>query len=108
MEDQFLRLVSEILLRVVKDQRLEGVRVTHVEVTGDLGNARFYFAMATAPDEAAKQRAMEGLASAKGYIRARLAKAVQVRRVPEIQFLYDDFLERSMAMEDLLLRAQKQ
>lgn len=100
-------MVSEMLLKAVKDPRLEGVRVTHVEMTGDLGIARFYFAVGTVPSETAKQRAMEGLASAKGYIRTRLAKAVQVRRVPEIEFVYDDFLERSMAMEDLLRRARQ-
>jgi ribosome-binding factor A len=73
-------------------------------MTTDLKQARFYFT--TTADEAAKKRAMEGLISAKGYIRTRLAKAVRVRRVPEIQFLYDDSLDRSIAVEDLLRKAQ--
>lgn len=93
-------MVSSILIKGVKDPRVDGIRVTHVELTGDLRRARLYFTVIG--DDVAKKRALEGLESAKGYIRTRLAKAVETRRVPEIEFLYDDSLDRSTQLEDLL------
>ena len=44
----------------------------------------------------------EGLTSAAGFLRRRLAKELSLRRTPELRFRHDPSLERGAQMLDLL------
>ena len=45
---------------------------------------------------------VEGLSKVRGFIRRELAKRIDFRRVPEIEFDYDHVFEQGMKMENLL------
>lgn len=74
-------IISEILEFEVKDRRLKRVSIVRVELSRDLSKAKVFF-------DAGEffQEAEEAFKGAKGFIRSRLAKQLQVRYVPELFF----------------------
>ncbi|MFC1871742.1 30S ribosome-binding factor RbfA [Chloroflexota bacterium] len=91
--------ISVLLQRQVKDPRLGGfISVTVVETSADLKSARIF--VSRIGEEADKKAVMGGLAAATGFLRSELAKRLNLRRVPELSFQWDDSIERG----DRLLR----
>ncbi len=84
----------------VRDPRVGLVTVTDVRVTGDLGHARVLVAIPG--DEAERQRALEGLRSAAGFLRTKAARTLTTRTVPELHFELDRGLENAARIDALL------
>ena len=85
-EDIKIRL-SE-LLREVKDPRVSPfTSVTDVFVSPDLKTCKAYISVLG--DEKEADETEEGLNSAKGFVRRELARIVNLRNTPEIQFIMD-------------------
>ena len=94
------QVIAEGLTRDVRDPRVGFVTVTGVLVTPDLSHARI---MVSVPgDEAAQSRALEGLASAAGFLRSRAARALSTRTVPELHFELDKGLAHAARINELL------
>lgn len=84
--------ISTLLLRRVREPAVDGVTVTHVEVTRDLQIARvFYRVLAEAHSRREVARALR---RARGFLRRELAARLRLRRVPELTFLHDDSVEQ--------------
>ncbi len=85
--------VASILLFKLKDVRVpsERVSVTKVEVTGDLRHATVFVSILG--DEELQEIAIEGLQSARGYVRSEIGKSIQLRATPELHFKLDHSLE---------------
>ncbi|MBI5561596.1 MAG: 30S ribosome-binding factor RbfA [Deltaproteobacteria bacterium] len=84
-------IASMMLHGEIKDPRIGFVTITHVEMTPDLKEARVYFSQIGSDKD--KEKSREGLSSASGFIRRRLAKALDLRHVPEVSFHYDASLD---------------
>ncbi|MCX6129319.1 MAG: 30S ribosome-binding factor RbfA [Proteobacteria bacterium] len=82
----------------MNDPRLEFVTVTAVKISADMQLATIYFRLFNDGDP---QRALKGLESASGYLRKQL-KVLDIRRVPELRFLYDTTLESAQKIEGIL------
>ena len=80
-------MLNELLQFEVKDPRLQDVRVTQVEVSGDLGVARVFYSCLD-PD-ADPEPAREALLRAAAFMRTRIGKGLRLRRVPELRFEVD-------------------
>lgn len=95
------QVVADLLVRGdVRDPRVGTVTVTRVEVTRDLSHARVYV---SAPgDDDARTQAIEGLQSAAGFLRSRLARVLTTRTVPEIHIESDRGLEHAARINELL------
>ncbi len=105
VRDLILRELSYVLQRKVKDPRLGGITLTRVEVTGDLRYARvFYSVLAT---EEVKLAVAAGLERARGYVKRELGRRLQLRRMPDIAFCYDDSLEYGSRIHRLLSELKK-
>lgn len=102
INDEFLRVVSDAI-RTVKDPRVAGefITVTQCEVTGDLKYAKIYFSVFGADAEKIKD-ILRGLKSASGVIRHEVAVNLNLRITPELQFIYDNAMERGAAIFELL------
>lgn len=90
-----------VIVRELKDPRI-GVMttVTGVEVTPDLKMAKVYISVLG--DEQAKKDTIEGLNSAKGFIRRELAHRVNLRNTPELRFVIDESIEYGMKMSKMI------
>jgi ribosome-binding factor A len=94
------QVITDSLAREVRDPRVGFVTVTAVLVTNDLSHARV---MVSVPGEDQdKERALEGLQSAAGFLRSRAARTLTTRSVPELHFELDRGLEHAARINELL------
>src|SRR5262245_33124475 len=81
----------------LNDPRATFITLTRVEISDDLSSARlFYSVYGTSGD---KSRAAHMLADASGFVRKQIARVLKTRRVPALQWIYDDSIERTARME---------
>lgn len=83
----------------VKDPRLGFASVTDVEVTEDLKLARAFISVLK-PEE--RETTMKILDSAKGFIRAELAKRLRMKFIPSLEFRLDTTSDYASRIECLL------
>lgn len=98
--DEIFRLVSETLISELADPRLSGVQITRVRVTQDLRIARifFYFGDGSRDNE---KRAQSGFESCAGFLKRKLARELNLKYTPEMQFFYDDAIDLTNKIESL-------
>lgn len=95
------QVITDALFRgEVRDPRVGLVTITDVRVTSDLGHARVL--VAVPGDEPERQRAVEGLRSAAGFLRSKAARTLSTRTVPELHFELDRGLEHAARVDALL------
>jgi ribosome-binding factor A len=90
--DEIQGAIAELLLREIKDPRVGMVTLTGVKLSPDLRHARVYFSVLG--DRTERERSLAGLKSATGFIRARIARRLQLRVAPEVVFEFDPTLEQ--------------
>ncbi len=100
------KIVSELILRGLKDPRIGFVTITGVKMTDDLSVAQIYYSVIGS--EADKKESQAGLKSAAGFIRKEVAGCLKLRHAPEIHFRFDDSLERANTIERLLRQIQEE
>jgi len=91
---------SQIILYELRDPRIEFVTITRVDISDDLRHARIYFSVLG--DEAKRRTAERGLASARGLVRSRIAKSLNLREAPTISFEFDPSIERAIQISKLI------
>jgi ribosome-binding factor A len=100
MAETLRQVITDSLMREVRDPRVGFVTITGVLVSNDLSHARV---MVSVPGEDPdKTRAIEGLQSAAGFLRSRAARALTTRTVPELHFELDRGLEHAARINELL------
>jgi ribosome-binding factor A len=95
-----LEEVSDLIAREIKDPRIGFVTFTRVDMSDDLRYAKVYVSVMGPPPE--KERTLQGLCSATGYLRRHLGKALHLRYTPELTFLLDESLEHGAKIAQLL------
>jgi ribosome-binding factor A len=95
--------ISELLQRQVKDPRLGNfISVTAVDTSSDMRHAKVFVSRLEGQEE--KKETLGALASAAGFFRKELATRLKLRRVPELNFQWDDSLERGDHLLQLIDR----
>jgi len=93
--EEIRKEISRILRDEVKDPRISTMAsIVKVEVTRDLRYAKIYVSVLGSPEEA--ENTMEGLQSASGYIRRELGRCLQIRYIPQLNFVLDSSIEYSV------------
>lgn len=96
----FVEEISKIIHNEVKDKDIGFVTITDARITNDLSFAKIYF---TTLDEN-HEKVLNSLNKASGFIRSLLCDRVQIRKMPEIHFVYDDSIEYGKKIEDIIDR----
>lgn len=81
------RVLNELLQDEVRDPRLRDVRVSEVDLSGDLGVARVYYS--TLDPDADTAPVDEAFLKAAAFMRTRIAREIKLRLVPELRFSRD-------------------
>ena len=92
LEQLFREELNSILDGELGDERLDGVRVTLVELSRDGSRARIWYAMNQTHDAARVAAAHSAFGSASRFFRTRLADALPLKRSPELSFRHDPAL----------------
>jgi ribosome-binding factor A len=99
MADQIRDLLASAFLGgKLNDPRLEGITITAVKLSPDLQLASVYYRVY---DDSRKDQALAGLVNATGFLKRNL-KTLEIRRIPDLRFFFDESLERAAKIEDLL------
>ena len=98
--EQIKRILAEIMLRDMRDARLQMTSITAVKLSSDLSVARIY--VTSMEDKEKREEMLEALNDAAGFMRGRLSKQLKLRRTPTLYFVYDDSIEYGSEMETLI------
>ena len=96
---QLRRELGTLVHEAVRELGLPSVSVSDVEVTRDLAHAKVWV---TALQPERSGEAVKGLREAAKGIRYELARAMKLRHVPELHFVYDESLDRGERIDRLL------
>lgn len=104
---EFIRAeISAILKKKVNDPRIGFVSLTGVTMSPDLKYAKIFVSILG--DETEKLKTLEGLKSAKSFIRGELGNVLELRLVPELNFVRDESIERGDRILGLLSKIKSQ
>jgi ribosome-binding factor A len=102
--DLIQREVSDLIRLEVRDPRVGMITITSVDVSPDMTHAKIFF---TVLEKDKLQDTLEGLKRSAGFLRAQLAKRVQMYTTPELRFVYDESVERGDRLSRLIDAALK-
>ena len=94
------QVIADALTTRVKDPRVGFVTVTDVTVPPDVQHAVVRVSVLGGEDE--KRRALEGLESARGFLRSHLAQQLTLRVAPELRFELDRGIEHARRIDEIL------
>ncbi len=98
---EFQRELSDLLARGLKDPRISGfITVTGAKMTPDLKEVAVYVSIHG--DEAVRDRTLEGLGAAAGYLQRTVAQRLALRFTPHLRFVYDPSVAEGDKIERLL------
>lgn len=100
MEKIIEREISNIIFQDIKDERIKYVTITNVTLTNDLSLATVFYTVFGL--EYQINSSIEALHEAKGFIRTILSRKIEVKKVPDLKFKYDDSFARGNKIEEIL------
>jgi ribosome-binding factor A len=105
--EQIREDLTELIAREVHDPGIGFITITQVLVTPDLQHARVYYT--TLGDQKARRESQRALDRATPFLRRHLGRRLRLRRIPELQFFFDESVERHDRIEQILqeLRAER-
>ena len=95
--DQIRDSVMEVLLTKVSDPRLKWLSITEVILSKDLSHANLYFSSFNSSITTADL--IKVLFRTKGFIRYHLSNNLKLRRIPKLDFIYDDSFEKGESID---------
>lgn len=108
IESEINRVLSDAIYNGLKDNRVNPsiTSITKVSITNDLGIC--YVKISVLGDEKAKAKAINGLESATGYFKKRLAESLDLRHTPKLIFKLDESFEKGLLMNELISKVSRE
>lgn len=94
-----MRVISEIIFNEAKDDFLKTITITGCKVSKDLSYAKVYFTSLANLD---KNVIVKEANEASSFIRGELAKRLDLRHTPMIEFVYDDSISYAQNIENII------
>lgn len=107
ISEEIKKVVSELISREIKDPRVSPLTsITKVQVTNDLSYANIYVSILG--DKEVKDSTIDGLKSAKGFIRKEIGNRIDLRHAPEPVFHLDESIEHSLYISKLIEKVNRE
>ena len=105
--DQIRSELALLIAREVHDPGVGFLTLTRVKVTPDLQLARVFYT--SLGDDKAQRETARALRRAAPFLRRQLGQRIRLRRVPELEFLYDESIAQNDRIEQILqeLKAER-
>ena len=101
-----MRELAAMIQHELSDPRLHMVTVSHVTVTADLKYAKvFVTQLSSTESDQDSAQCIAALTKAAGFLRRGIAKRIDIRTMPELQFYYDNTLDQGFKMDALIAEA---
>jgi ribosome-binding factor A len=105
IEAAIKRRIAYCLQFEVSDPRSGFVTITDVELSPDMSIAKVRWSVLDPERERVRSEAM--LESARGFVQKQMGRVVNLRRLPRIQWVYDDSLAEAARLDRLIRDAQE-
>src|SRR5580700_7068127 len=106
VDEAIRQVLGDAVAGDLKDPRVGFVTVTDVRTSPDLRQARVYVSVlganGGASDETGREATLDGLRSGHGFLQARIARELRLKRTPTLEFIYDDTTDRALRVEELI------
>lgn len=99
MQASFVEEISIILNQETRDEDFKYVTITSCSISSDLSYAKVYF---TCLNDSKREEVTKALNNASGFIRNKLCDRVEIRKMPEITFVYDESIEYGNKIEKII------
>lgn len=105
INEELKKEISHVITFELKNSNITGlISVTKVKITPDLRFARVYVSLLNSKS---KSKTIAGIQSASGYIRGQIAKKINLRVTPDLQFELDESMEYGEKMDKIIANAIK-
>src|SRR5262245_61281913 len=99
LNELILQTVSQAALNL-KDPGLGFITVTGADLAPDLSHVKIFYSVLG--DTATKQATADALERARPHIRREIGRLENLRKVPDVLFVYDDSVERAARVNTIL------
>lgn len=109
VDEAIRQVLGDAVAGELKDPRVGFVTVTDVRTSPDLRHARVYVSVlgtdggVSAPTE--REATLDGLRSGHGFLQARIASELHLKRTPTLEFFYDETTDRALRVEELIAKS---
>jgi ribosome-binding factor A len=106
VDEAIRQVVGDAVAGELKDPRVGFVTVTDVRTSADLRHARVYVSVLgdagrpSTPEQ--REATLEGLRSAHGFLQAKIASELHLKRTPTLEPYYDDTTDRALRVDALI------
>lgn len=104
--EQIRQELSQIIAQQVHDPGVGFITLTRVKVTPDLQLARVLYTVMG--DDKQKKETVKALERAIPFLRRQIGSRIRLRRVPDLQFFYDESIEHQDRIEQILLDLKRE
>src|ERR671912_580271 len=98
--DQIREELSILLARQVHDPGIGFLTITRVKVSPDLQQARVFYT--TLGDDKARKDSARALQRATPFLKRHVGRRLQLKRVPELTWMFDESIEKTDRIERIL------
>lgn len=98
LNNQFMMEISDIVNHEIKYIDIDFVTITAVKISSDLSYAKVYFT--TLSDN--KKEVCEKLNKANSFIRTKLCDRVKIRKMPSLNFVFDESIDYGKKIENII------
>jgi ribosome-binding factor A len=100
MAEAIREVVGMAILAEIKDPRVQGVTVTHVDVAPDLRSAKVH--VSVMGDDKQQKLCLYGLESAAGFLQRKVGDRIETRYTPQLSFALDMGVKKSIEIARIL------
>jgi ribosome-binding factor A len=100
------RKVATMLIRDLKDPRAGFLTVTRLDLTRDLETCTIYYSVLG--DDKERRNAARMLERATPFIQREVGSGLHTRVAPKLHFKFDETIEKSMRIEELLAKIARE
>ena len=104
VEEQLRRDLAELIRHEIKEPDLGMVSISEIKVSTDLSVAQVYITIMQ-DDSQVIDYTMHTLENYAGKLRGLLGKRMRIRRVPQLNFLYDDVILKANRLDKAIENA---
>lgn len=103
--DAIQRILATAIAQEVRDPRVGMVNINDVTVTRDMAYAKVYVTFVNSESEEDSLAAAKALNHAAGFLRGVVAKELDIRVTPKLQFFYDKTSIQGQQLSHLIDKA---
>ncbi|CAL59429.1 Ribosome-binding factor A [Mycoplasmopsis agalactiae] len=96
-ESQIKNFISTIITNELTNANIYNPTVTDVVLSTDLGHVKVFLAFSSKENDG-----LDAVKNASGYIRKRLSKTLNWRKVPELHFYIDEVEKKAFEIDQIL------